>query len=57
MCIRDRACIWNGEYACGLDARALAGICQYAENTYFGKPSGQLDQLALSLIHISYDYT
>ena len=40
------ACIWNGEYACGLDARALAGICQYAENTYFGKPSGQLDQLA-----------
>ena len=27
-------------------ARALAGICQYAENTYFGKPSGQLDQLA-----------
>ena len=37
------ACIWNGEYACGLDARALAGICQYAENTYFGKPSGQLD--------------
>ena len=40
------ACIWNGEYACGLDAQALAGICQYAENTYFGKPSGQLDQLA-----------
>ena len=23
----------------------LAGICQYAENTYFGKPSGLLDQL------------
>ena len=40
------ASIWNGEYGCGLSPSALAGICQYAENTYFGKPSGQLDQLA-----------
>ena len=40
------ASIWNGEYGCGLDPRGLAAICQYAENTYFGKPSGQLDQLA-----------
>ncbi len=27
------------------DPGKLAGICQYAENTYFGKPSGLLDQL------------
>lgn len=39
------AAILNGEYGCGLDAPALAKICQYAENTYFGKPSGLLDQL------------
>ena len=39
------AVIWNGEYACGLEPPALAKICQYAENTYFGKPSGLLDQL------------
>ena len=39
------AVIWNGEYACGLELPALAKICQYAENTYFGKPSGLLDQL------------
>lgn len=39
------AIIWNGEYDCGLDAAELAKICQYAENTYFGKPSGLLDQL------------
>ena len=39
------AVIWNGEYACGLEPSALAKICQYAENTYFGKPSGLLDQL------------
>ena len=29
----------------GLSAPELAKICQYAENTYFGKPSGLLDQL------------
>lgn len=33
------------EYHCGLSAPELAKICQYAENTYFGKPSGLLDQL------------
>ena len=40
------ASIWNEEYSTGLTPAELAGICQYAENTYFGKPSGQLDQLA-----------
>ena len=39
------AAIWNGEYGCGLAPAELAKICQYAENTYFGKPSGLLDQL------------
>lgn len=39
------AAIWNGEYGCALEPAALARICQYAENTYFGKPSGLLDQL------------
>ena len=39
------AMILNMEYGCGLDAPALARICQFAENTYFGKPSGLLDQL------------
>ena len=39
------AVVLNGEYGCGLPAAELAKICQYAENTYFGKPSGLLDQL------------
>ena len=39
------AVILNMEYGCGLDAPALARICQFAENAYFGKPSGLLDQL------------
>ena len=39
------AVILNGEYGCGLSAPELAKVCQYAENTYFGKPSGLLDQL------------
>ena len=39
------AVILNTEYSCGLDAPALARICQFAENAYFGKPSGLLDQL------------
>ena len=39
------AAILNGEYGCRLTAPELAKICQYAENTYFGKPSGLLDQL------------
>ena len=33
------ASIWNEEYSTGLTPAELAGICQYAENTYFGKPS------------------
>ena len=40
------AAILNGEYGCGLTAPELAKICQYAENTYFGKPSGLLDEFA-----------
>ena len=39
------ATILNDEYHCGFSAPELARICQYAENTYFGKPSGLLDQL------------
>ena len=39
------ATIWNQEYHCGLPPERLAMICQYAENAYFGKPSGLLDQL------------
>ena len=39
------ATIWNGTFHCGLTPAELAKICQYAENTYFGKPSGLLDQL------------
>ena len=39
------AAVWNGMYGCGLAPAELAKICQYAENTYFGKPSGLLDQL------------
>lgn len=39
------AAILNGEYGCRLTVPELAKICQYAENTYFGKPSGLLDQL------------
>ena len=39
------AVILNTEYGCGFDAPALARICQFAENAYFGKPSGLLDQL------------
>lgn len=39
------AVILNGLYDCGLTLPQLARICQYAENTYFGKPSGLLDQL------------
>ena len=39
------AVIWNAEYGCNFAPQELAQICQYAENTYFGKPSGLLDQL------------
>ena len=34
------AAVWNGLYGCGLAPAQLAKICQYAENIYFGKPSG-----------------
>lgn len=39
------AVILNDEFDCGFPAPELAKICQYAENTYFGKPCGLLDQL------------
>lgn len=39
------AVILNGEYRCGLSGLELAKLCQYAENTYFGKPCGLLDPL------------
>ena len=39
------ASVLNGLYGCGFSAPGLARIAQYAENTYFGKPSGLLDQL------------
>ncbi len=39
------AVILNEEFHCGFSGPELAKICQYAENTYFGKPSGLLDQL------------
>ena len=39
------AVVLNGEYGCGLSGPEMAKICQYAENTYFGKPCGLLDQL------------
>lgn len=39
------AAILNDLYGCGLSPAQLAKTCQYAENAYFGKPSGLLDQL------------
>lgn len=41
--------IMNGEFGCGLTAAQVARLGQYAENIYFGKPSGMLDQLASAL--------
>ncbi len=38
--------LYGGE---ALDAQARAVISQYAENVYFGKPSGLLDQMASSV--------
>ena len=35
--------------ACGLDAIQIAQIGQYAENVYFGKPCGLMDQMASSV--------
>ena len=42
--------IMNGEFGCGLTAAQVGPSgAQYAENIYFGKPSGLLDQLASAL--------
>ncbi len=38
--------ILNAEYGCGADAETIAKAGQFAENVYFGKPSGLLDQIA-----------
>ncbi len=38
--------ILNTEYGCGADAETIAKAGQFAENVYFGKPCGLLDQLA-----------
>lgn len=40
-----------------IDYKLRAQICQYAENVFFGKPSGLLDQMASStggLVHIDF---
>ena len=37
-----------------LDAVTMAKIAQYAENQYFGKPSGLLDQMGIALGGINY---
>lgn len=39
----------NGLFDCGLTAVEIAQIGQYAENVYFGKPSGLMDQTASSV--------
>ena len=39
----------NHLYSCGLDAVDIARIAQYAENVYFGKPCGLMDQMASSV--------
>ncbi len=39
----------NGLYGCGFDAVQLAQIGQWAENEYFGKPCGLMDQTASSV--------
>ncbi len=47
--------IYNGA---GIDAVTVAKIGQYAENVYFGKPCGLLDQMACSvgnLVHIDFE--
>ena len=38
--------IFSALYAADFDVQELARIAQYAENVYFGKPSGLLDQMA-----------
>ncbi len=51
-------CIFSGLYNDGaVDAVRIAQIGQFAENVYFGKPSGLMDQMACSvggLIHIDF---
>jgi len=44
--------LYNGGHA--LDAKQRARISQYAENVYFGKPCGMLDQMASSLGGLAY---
>jgi len=39
-----------------IDAKLNARISQYAENVYFGKPSGLLDQTASAVGGLSYDF-
>ena len=39
-------CILDQEYEVGTDAETIAKAGQFAENIYFGKPSGLLDQIA-----------
>lgn len=47
--------VMNGYYLDGdLDETALAVIGQHAENVYFGKPSGLLDQMACALGGIQF---
>ena len=40
------ATIINGLFSGGLDAPQIAKVGQYAENVYFGKPCGLMDQMA-----------
>ncbi|HRK93125.1 MAG TPA: galactokinase, partial [Ruminococcus bicirculans (ex Wegman et al. 2014)] len=50
--------ILNGLYNEGeVSAVEIAQIAQFAENVYFGKPSGLMDQMACSvgsLVHINF---
>lgn len=47
-------CVFNAYYLNGaLDEIAIARIGQHAENVYFGKPSGLMDQMACALGGIS----
>src|SRR4029450_628900 len=40
------ATAWSDLFRTGLDATALAKICQRAENEYVGAPTGVMDQMA-----------
>lgn len=44
--------IINHISGCGLDPVAIAQVGQYAENVYFGKPCGLMDQMASSVGNI-----